>query len=266
LLECPGGRDLLDIRSGAVSHLPRLLANVQESHIGAHVPLTVGARYIENGEQERGPELGTQEACPLSSSERKRRLYCIELFDIATGIVTYRSIAQLPDLDRVGAPAICPGLRDRVIKQHERPYGLAYSAGVVAEPVYGGEEVIGARVVHCHGRPTLLHTGDHFPGNLDVRGGVVTWDTGEYAGGATEARHARLSSYTIPTNQRRSWPLPEYPLYSANSPPREGFFLGQGAWGYSSHTTYMVFWIAARNVSCVDGCVPGSSAIYAARF
>jgi hypothetical protein len=92
LLPCPAGRvDLLDVRTGAVISLPALLGDVFPPYTLG--PPSVGARYLENGAPRRyppsGSELGTEAACQLSSSEKKRRLYCIELFDIATGVVRY---------------------------------------------------------------------------------------------------------------------------------------------------------------------------------
>jgi hypothetical protein len=74
-----------------------------------------------------------------------------------------------------------------MIKNHDESNALTYADGQVAEPVFRGEApVTEVRIVGCRGRPRTLRTRG-FPENLDPRGGVLTWDTGQFT--ATEEKH-----------------------------------------------------------------------------
>jgi hypothetical protein len=87
-------------------------------------------------------------------------------YDIATGAVSYRPQSQVGDLDRPGAPRVCPRLRAKLIELGR----AAYSDGVFAEATEP------MRVYRCRGRPTLLPD----PGetwDVELAGGLLTWDT-----------------------------------------------------------------------------------------
>jgi hypothetical protein len=66
---------------------------------GAHENLWgggIGSRYVEG--------VATPPACRESPSEVKRRLVCIALYNLATGVVSYRPHSQVADLDQKGLP------------------------------------------------------------------------------------------------------------------------------------------------------------------
>jgi hypothetical protein len=102
-----------------------------------------------------------------------------------------------------------------------------------------------------------------------VRGGLLTWDMGRNLGGGEDGvAHAKLSTHGLSNRRRRSWTLPEFTVYDEGTPKREAY--SRGAWGYSSHTRYMVFWIAARTCEYAgreSGCeVTQVASVYAARL
>ena len=120
------------------------------------------------------------------------------------------------------------------------------------------------RIERCHGPATIVPVRpepqnlEQNPWNVEVGGGLVTWDTGHPSGefdaelvAGPSARgdlsHATLSSYRLKTQQLRSWRLP----------PRRLALLGReknewpvGVFGYSAHTRFAVFWLAAQDLSC----------------
>jgi hypothetical protein len=75
-----------------------------------------------------------------------------------------------------------------------------------------------------------------------------------------------LFSYNLATQRRRTWALPRLPL----AVEQIGGEPITGAFGYSTHTTTTVFWIAARRRECVgDSSVcsePEVFSVYAARI
>jgi hypothetical protein len=101
LLACSEGSALLDVGSGAVKTLPSPMGPFNSGWVA------VGGRYVE--------WTADQHACRQTSSEGRRRVPCTALYDIATGVVSYRPESQLPDLDRRGAPPICRTLREKLI-------------------------------------------------------------------------------------------------------------------------------------------------------
>ena len=97
----------------------------------------------------------------------------------------------------------------------------------------------------CNGRKTVLH-GHGEPENFDLRGGLLTWDTGhpgaDYNGEfeGLDTKHGELTAYEIVSGRRRRWVLPRLAL--AEEHPTVGVL------GYSTHTLHNVFWIAARTL------------------
>lgn len=98
------------------------------------------------------------------------------------------------------------------------------------------------------------------PVDFDLRGGVLTWDTGcdglRYV--ESPSRFARLYFYGLRSHERRSWPLPRrhVPNLESGSPL-----------GYSTHTANAVFWIAVRTVGegGHGGPYVDTTAVYTAR-
>ncbi len=118
------------------------------------------------------------------------------------------------------------------------------------------------RIDRCHGRPILLH-GRGVPGNFDVRGGLLTWDTGQNAIGFDVEEgfaHGTLTAYRLSNGRRRSWELPRLVL-NTGAPP-----LPTTVVGYSTHTATTVFWVAARKVGGEKVSTVETSAVYAAKL
>jgi hypothetical protein len=131
----------------------------------------------------------------------------------------------------------------------------------------------GVEIERCHGAPIKLQ-GRGGARDFDVRGGVLTWDSGHPGVDAkervegdglkqSELQHGVLFSYNLATHHRRSWALPRLPLWVES---KEGKPI-TGAFGYSTHTTTTVFWIAARRRECIGDSVcsePEVFSVYAA--
>jgi hypothetical protein len=266
LLQCGRGSGLLDVRTRAVTVLPEPLGP-----FGAGWN-AVGSRYVEG--------TADQHACRQSRSERAR-FWCIALYDIASGSVSYRAGSRLGDLDRRGAPLICRRLREKLLA--ERATGdsgdAVYSGGLVAKPVGpGGEAGLDAvRIERCHRRPIVLRsTGEPRgfdrgePENVDLGGGLLTWDTGRpgtsyqdeeiYPDARGALAHGILTSYELSSRRRHRWRLPRLPLYGPEAEATIGVF------GYSSHTNGTVFWIAARTLVVGEVADVQTAAVYAARI
>ncbi|MHB1538886.1 MAG: hypothetical protein ACYCUM_04525 [Solirubrobacteraceae bacterium] len=202
--------------------------------------------------------------------------------DLATGRVRKIRGYEAAALQGSGAPgqrSICAKLSRRVRKLGGLSYiggNFSYQSGVLARQ-YGvrGEVAI----EHCHGRPILLegqHIGrsrglDFLPHDFDLRGGLISWDTGG-APAENEERvrdehlfRATLSAYTLATGARYRWPLPR--IHVTGAPGGEGALAQAQPPGYSSHTASMVFWIATRSIECgEDECTAKTAAVYAARL
>ncbi len=129
------------------------------------------------------------------------------------------------------------------------------------------------QIRRCDGRRTVLAGqyvsngfNNHVPRSFDLRGGVLSWDTGSDAdttnGGETgrEATfRARLDAVAPSSRRRRTWALPRHAV-----PGGAG---GADSYGYSTHTSNTVFWIATRSVAQTEsGPVVASYSLYSARF
>ena len=246
LLNCVDGAGLLDVRTEAIVALPHTGPN----DLGWE---SVGLRYVE------GQVVG---GCKQTISERRHGLNCIVLYDIATRAVTYRPQSLLPDLDQQGAPPICKRLRDVLVLADSRGIEsghFAYDDGLLAR---SAAHVGDVRIDHCRGRPTVLH-GRGEAENFDLRGGVLTWDTGhpgtQYSGQGLDRSHNTITSYNLATRRSHTWALPRLPLLDTGleRPPL-------GALGYSTHTRNMVFWFAARTVSGTEVRFVNTSSVYSA--
>jgi hypothetical protein len=263
LLQCGKASGLLDVRTRALTLLPEPIGPLNN---GWHALAT---HYVEGTADEH--------ACRHSSSDRRRGLGCLALYDIVTGIVTFRSESMLGDLDRAGAPPICRRLRGELISERltGSPGRAVYSDGLLAKPAGpGGESPLDrVEIERCSGRRSILYgrgepkgleRGE--PENLDARGGLLTWDTGrpgtffqdeeigDVAPGALA--HGALTRYQFSTRRRRRWTLPRLPLYSGYPQPTIGVF------GYSTHTTSMIFWIAAQTVEIGHGSDVAAASVY----
>ena len=242
---CGGTAELLDASTGAAQVLP----TGNEYGPSWHV---VGARYVEG--RTNNPD------CRQSAAEKRREAPCIALYDIATGAVSYRPQSQVGDLDRAGAPLVCPALRQKVIADRATNAG-DYSDQLFGEP---GEPL---PIWRCHGRPILIrHAG--VASDLNIHGGLASWDDGHQAsecgGGECSlpaVRHGTVSAYSLATGRRWSLKPPARRVNVGIGPPVLGVF------GYSTHTRNMLFWVATRELAFAEvGSVVASSAVYAAKL
>lgn len=227
LIECANRQALLDAATGALTPLP--------SRIGWGA---VGQRYVEGDARNA--------SCARSDIEVERNVGCIALYDIGTGAVTYRSEKLFAELDRPGAPPICVRLRADLlaplVEEFDFSDGLFVTRASVDE---------GVRYEGCRGRVTVL-TERGPTENFDARGGLLTWDTGATVQSGNARHGGKLLSYEFASKKRHSWVLPVRPVYAEVLKPE---LVATGAYGYSSHTKNMVFWIAARSCTrTVAGC------------
>jgi hypothetical protein len=238
-----------DVRSGLVTRLPSGISW-----------LRFGSRYVEG----QGDH-----ACPQSRAERENEL-CRALYDIATGAVTERPDWQWPDLDRPGAPTACARLRRILLPEAasapEAEFvslrGIFYQEGLLAT---ASSRPGAVRLVRCSGHATML-SGRGQPVDFDLRGGLLTWDTAHLAGefdagerGEGDISRGRIWSYKLNSHRRQSWTLPHIPLVIHTYPPRTGVF------GWSTHTSNTVFWVAQLELERGERELVGASAIYSAR-
>jgi hypothetical protein len=226
---------------------------------GLATPLPLGSYWYE---------LGTRYARGNNAKEQQ------VVIDLATG--TIRRVGDgYVDLDRrgaPGAPAVCPALRSAL--RGAAPLlstgAAAYRNGILAGQL-GNHGMIQLR--RCDGRRTILagqhvenEFANHVPRSFDLRGGLLSWDTGSEAdttnGEETPRRRlfrAQLDVLAPGSDRRRSWTLPRRRV--------PGGVGGPDSYGYSTHTSNTVFWVATR--SLVQGeAGPGVSSysLYAARF
>jgi hypothetical protein len=244
LLNCGTAQELLDVRTGRSTNLP---GNALGPNWDA-----VGARYVAG-------VAANEKRCRQSPSEINHERPCIALFDIATERVSERPQSQVGDLDRLGAPLVCRGLRRSVIKQRagSLPMYFAYSNGTLARPTGHRGDV---EVDRCHGRRAVLPGGGE-PRDFELGAGILTWDTGHDAESfstAEEFTHGEVRSYRIATQRRQHRTLPALPLQNGSVPPLVGVF------GYSAHTATTLFWIVAEDLVGRESGVVDRLAVYAA--
>jgi hypothetical protein len=245
LLVCNEGTELLDARSGALTMLPRT---------GPYDPgwERIGLRYVE-GEVKSG--------CQQSSVERRRGAYCIALYELASGTVSYRPESQLPDIDRTGAPVICTRLRQNLIAARAGTSEnlFSYGNGVLAQRA---RRVTDIRIDRCTGRATVLR-GSGEAEDIRVAGGILSWDTGQegqyFDNEQLQMRHGTLTTYRLFSGRRHIWRLQRLPLLGTGLTHAPG-----GVFGYSAHNADRVFWFAALRITSGRSRAVEASAVYAA--
>lgn len=229
---------ILDVRTGVITMLP-------EGPSGSKWQ-RAGARYVEGS--------AADQTCQRTKTKKGPGERCVGLYDLATSAVIDRAAWQIPDLDRPGAPAVCKHLRSNLLAGLEFGFSrrFGYADGLFAHVTARSGE---ARIDRCHGRPTVLH-GRGEPANFDLRGGLLTWDTGHpfFVAGEEDTSRGRLTSYRLSNGKRHSWALPSLSL--------EGY--ESGVFGYSTHTASTVFWIASRTLGCEKIQCVATSSVYAA--
>jgi hypothetical protein len=229
LLDCSGAngperKSILNVKTGTSAALPQAATS-----FGWHL---VQGRYIEG--------MADEHTCKRQRTPRGPGEVCVALYDLAKGVVSDRPAWQVPDLNRLGAPPVCPALRSKLLADKESglPKLFSYADGLLAHPAHRADSV---QIDRCKGRPIVL-AGRGQPRNFDVRAGVLTWDTAHHATDfepQEDARHGTLTSYRISNGARRSWSLPDLRLTGALPGADRGVF------GYSTHTTNTVFWVAS---------------------
>jgi hypothetical protein len=267
LASCEGSeQELLDARTGAFLSLPK----PPRHEYGSYGPIWtgVGLRYVVGSAGSNGQCL-----------KAKRHESCTALYDIATGRVSEVAESQMPDPDLPGAPPLCRALRRKVylrtkfeLLEGSGPLGplgggFSFRSGLFAHLEQIGEAPVRhIRIERCHGRATVVpvrrERGERdfeaHPFNVEIGGGYLTWDTGnqsssfeqeeEYGPHATGGlSRGTLTVYNLRTRQLHSWKLRKLRLEPKGLDRKP---LPVGVFGYSAHTGYMAFWIAARSINC----------------
>jgi hypothetical protein len=192
---------------------------------------------------------------------------------LATGAIKREGDGEFADLDRPGAPgvrSVCPRLRARVRAEARFLTGsFAYERGVLARQLgeRGDVEVArcGRRARVLGGQRLLGKAHNHVPRDFDLRGGLLSWDTGSYAdstaggeGGPSERGfRSRLNALGLASGRHLTWALPRVAL-----PRTEPDF-----YGYSTHTANSVFWLATRTLAFSEsGPLVHTYSLYSARL
>jgi hypothetical protein len=179
--------------------------------------------------------------------------------NLASGAVRRVGDEEVVNLDRPGAPgerAICARLRDAVRGLGTEELGdFSFRNGLFAHRAGHHGDVALQR---CRGHSSVFPGqsipnvfAQNAPRNFDLRGGLLTWDTGDQADTTGEyefgrrAFAAKLDAVSLSTQRRRTWTLPRVPLAHAAAPP--------SSFGYSTHTVNAVFWAATRTLSLGPG-------------
>lgn len=238
LLPCGRTSELLDARDGSSMPLP-----ASAGWIG------VGSRYLE----------GDGESCTQTRAEIRYHEPCLALYSLLTGtVVSERPKSQVADLDRPGAPVVCSALRGALVSDRVNASSGTFSYGEGLLARWRIERRV-VQVEGCRGHMTTLRaTGEAL--NLDLRAGVLSWDTGHDATAFNESEGSAggiVSSYSLRTHRRRTWRLPILPVTGGESGLR-------GAFGYSTHTANTIFWIATERLTGDKSGVIDTSAVYAA--
>jgi hypothetical protein len=185
-----------------------------------------------------------------------------KIYDIATGATA--SLKRPADLDAHGASlnAFCPAVRRLVVHNPWQGFGERYAAeGDLFVQVSGTHGNI--QINRCHGRPTILtgHGGTTFglgePEDFNIRGGLLSWDTGSTAADYTGPEgpfRGSLYAYELGSQRRCRWLLPRLKVTGS----------AKGTFGYSAHTANMVFWIATRTLADGEVLSVETSSVYAA--
>jgi hypothetical protein len=215
-------QQLLDMRTGDVTPLPEGIAWEE-----------LGTRYV------RGEDADEHQL----------------VRNLASGATERVGDDEFADLDRPGVPrirSVCPRLRARVRAEAGYLAGsFAYASGVLARALGQRGEL---EVARCRGRALVLggqrlggKAHNHLPRDFDLRGGLLSWDTGSYAdttaggeGGPDERGfHSRLNALGLASARHRTWALPRVALEDAEA----------DSYGYSTHTANTVFWVATRSLA-----------------
>jgi hypothetical protein len=205
---------LLDVRSGSFTTLPELAPTGER-----YDWFMVGSRYV---------------VAPGFA------------YEIATGTVTSVAEATDPDLPGASVAGLCPRLRSRVEGYASEGFGaLAFDESVLARNFRGRGMV---SLESCTGRQLLrVQRGQERAVGFDIRGGLLTWDTATSEGRERSNYRGSLYSYVLGSGRRQRWRLPVLP--GLEEPPNE-----RGTFGYSTHTSNTVFWLADARLS--EGTAP----------
>jgi hypothetical protein len=133
------------------------------------------------------------------------------------------------------------------------------------------------QLYRCAGPPIVLHAAGRSgecggePWDIDLRGGVLSWDTGcaeTDAGGTVESFPGRIYTYSLVHGTRESWAIPRLHTFTVlDGGPRNAPQRGpRCSCGASSDTADTVFWIATHTFGCGEKfCDVATVDVYAAR-
>jgi hypothetical protein len=243
LLACVPGQQLLLAATGRTTVLPEPRGPfVNEWH-------AVGDAYVEGS--------ADTSACQHSRQETAERRPCLAFYDIATRAVLYRPESAPLNIDLPAAVPVCPVVRASLVRDRRDPAASYWYAGGVLAQTVGDDRAV--RLFYCNRHTLTLH--GHGPvENVELRDGVLTWDTGHASadyqagleGSGFDTQHGVLVRYQLVNRREQVWPLPKASLLANGDPFR-------GVLGYSSHTNHAVFWVAARRMTCENGCTTTAS-------
>lgn len=225
LLTCAGHEELLSAYSGRRLRLPAEAPSAQLEWT------RVGSRFVEG--------LTLTQTCTHTPVELKRRgNACTVLYDLATGSVTYRPNMEVIDLDKPSAPRECSEIQGAELLEEREP--AAYGEGVLALPAHPGD---GVQLIKCRGGGRRLRERGE-PGDFRVGGGIVTWDNGLQASLGDVTREEKMvTSYRVRDGHRQTWGIPLVSVEGQLEPTPPG------PYGFATHTSNTVYWLAARAVT-----------------
>jgi hypothetical protein len=243
--------ELLDAWDGALRPLPE-----------ASEWRGVGRRYVWG--RPAGPSPAHCNAHPTHDE-------CIALYDIATGTLSAVAESRTVDIDRAGAPPVCPRLHEPFfhLQREEETETFAYAPGLLVRWVYHGERKVSeVALERCRGKRTILHSRP-WPVGLQLGGGLLSWAAltpPEEEGEEPEFRektHGELELYTLASGRRRTWPLPRTSMvFEGNAFPGRHV----GVDGYALHVRRAVFWVGTVELGCGEtGCYPTASDVFEAQ-
>lgn len=215
LLFCKKGEALLDARTGKTVKLPAVEPDGAEYNW-----FSVGTRYVVGREV---------------------------VYEIASGkVIEFAHASERADPNAPGASmnALCPTVRS--LAERYQPViperAFAYTRSLFARQL--GEHG-NAQLDRCHGNPKILRTGrdESYAKDFDLRGGVLSWDTGLEESRSAKVYRGSLYAYGLASHKRHRWALPITPGV------QEEYASERGTFGYSTHTANTVFWLADADTS-----------------
>jgi hypothetical protein len=183
--------------------------------------------------------------------------------DLATGKVKRVSEVEYRELNRPGAPRVCPALRGEGKRQEVPINGeFSYEGDLFAKSV-GSHGAV--RLKLCDGSSIVLPSRRGRVGKplfFDLRSGLISWDTAVQQWYGFREGGDRLDVYNMKTRRHEEWTLPNLAIPGPEGPDKAPGY----AAGWSTHTANAVFWLPDRELECEKTCSVETLYIYEARL